>query len=160
MEQSSNKNFKDAITSDFSKGVHEYLSHYIDVADTKAGILIGLGSALLGFIFTQTNYHCSCFLLTAILLEILAVGISIYAVLPRLYTGRKGYIFWEDILTWSSSKSYALQVSDLTQENIEEDYAEQNYYLSKILHRKFSAIRWGMLSFAVGAVFLALFLLF
>jgi hypothetical protein len=160
MEQSSNKNFKDVITSDFSKGVHEYLSHYVDVADTKAGVLIGLASALLGFIFTQTNYQCSHFLLMAILLEIFAVGISVYAVLPRLYTGHKGYIFWEDILTWSSPKSYTLQVSDLTRENIEEDYAQQNYYLSKILNRKFSAIRWGMLSFIVGAIFISLFILF
>lgn len=158
MSEATGNNFKDSIDSEFSKGVHEYLSHYIDVADAKAGVLIGLASALLGFIFTQTNYQCFALLWVATGIEIIAIGISIYAVLPRLYSGHNGFIFWEDILTWNSPKSYAAQVAELTKNKIEHDYAEQNFYLSKILNRKYTAIRWGMLSFSIGAIFLALFI--
>lgn len=144
----------------FGKGVHEYLAHYINVADAKISMLTGLALAVLGFLLSKNIGSASVNALKwlGVTGEIVAVAAGVFALYPRLTSGGKSPIFWEDVVSRRSPLTYFEDVERLDDRAVEREYALQNYYLSDILHRKYRAIRVGLVSFLVGALMAALVL--
>ena len=139
--------------SGFGKDVHDYLGHYIDVADAKVSILAGFSFAVLGYLLSADVVGCGGAALRwlGIIAEAMSIGAAVYAVFPRLTSGGSSTIFWEDVLTRSGPMEYFEDIGRLDDGAVEQEYAIQNYYLSGILHRKYMAIRVGMVAFLIGA---------
>jgi hypothetical protein len=151
-ENDQNKN----IPKGFGKDIHDYLCHYVDIADTKAAVIIGVSSGFIGFLLTQKVFGCLTILLWSSLVFLaICIVICLFAVMPRLYSGGKSLIFWEDIFLKGSFEKYIGELEAMTHSQIEKEYATQNFYLSHILHKKYAAIRLAFHCFSV-AVLLAL----
>ena len=142
----------------FGKGVHEYLGHYVDVADTKIGVLTGLALAVLGFLLTKNTSSLPLDLAKWIGVgsEIVAIAAGAFALYPRLTSGGGSPIFWEDVSSRDGAIRYFEDLEKLDDIAVEREYALQNYYLSQILHRKYYGVRIGMAAFLAGSAMAAL----
>jgi hypothetical protein len=145
-----------ALPNSFGKGVNDYLNHYITLADAKAaGFLaatLTAGSAVVN-LGPGTTFWGGLAWWAATSSLAVAIVANCFVIIPRLPSGRRGLIFWEDIRTRASFKEYADEVAALTPGDIEREYAAQNYFVSTVVHRKHRAVRLGICSFLAGATF-------
>jgi len=143
----------------FGKGVNDYINHYITLADAKAaGFLaatLTLGAAVIKLGPGTAPWGILSWWPAVIVLAISLATDSV-AIFPRLPSGRRGVIFWEDIRTRKSHTEYADEVAKLTAADIEREYAAQNYFVSNVVHRKHRAVRVGICTFLAGAMLSAL----
>jgi len=137
----------------FGKGVNDYLNHYVTVADAKAAALLAVNFVVLQFLlngnFTRTldlPLHIAS--LGFLILSCLATLLILF---PRLPRGSNGAIFWEDIRKNATPGAYALKLSSVDCVLQEKEYAHQNFYVSKVLHRKMRWTQWAVWLFAAGA---------
>jgi hypothetical protein len=147
----------------FNKGVNDYLNHYVMVADAKASAC--LAAALAAAVIVAQVSYSSCLtriLLTTSLAAFAAGGLACGVVIfPRLPSGKRGVIFWEEIRSFASFDKYHSELAALTDKGISEAYARQNYLVSDVLHEKHLWLRRGIVLFGVGvAVSLLTYLLF
>src|SRR5262249_14802332 len=80
-----------------------------------------------------------------------SLGLSAWALFPRLPSGRRGLVFWEDIETRPDVTTYTDEVARLTTRDIECEYASQNYFVSGVVHKKFRFVQWAIAMFLIGA---------
>lgn len=138
----------------FTKDVNDYLNHYVMLADAKAGACLAANIAV-GVTIAQVSYSgaLSRVLLSLSLLACALSGIACgLAVFPRLPRGDAGLIFWEDIRSFATPIEYHLELYALTDNDIVSAYAEQNYLVSDVLHRKHRWLQRGIVLFGVGVV--------
>lgn len=144
--------------TDFSYKIHLYLQGNVTVIDAKAWGLIILN----GTITTLLISNKSLFMLNPIpfwislILIFISIILALLVVYPRLSSGKKGLVFWEDILTRKTEEEYISDVKSINPIREETEFALQNYYLSKILHKKYSYFRISMVIFFIGSVFIIL----
>ena len=137
----------------FGKGVNDYLNHHVTLADAKAGAILAgslaLGGGLLNHVPASDPYR-----LFAVSLALLAISAAVcaFVVFPRLPSGGRGLIFWEDIRSRTTPESYAAEVARLEPGAVESEYALQNWYVSQVLHDKHRFIRWAIRAFVVGVI--------
>jgi len=143
------------IPQGFGKGVNDYLNHYITVSDAKSAAFLALNVVVIQFLVEDhfriswgINFHWAA--LGFLSLSIFAAAAVLF---PRLPRGGKGLIFWEDILERKNPTAYEKDLTDLTGNHIEQEYAYQNYYVSMVLHKKMRLIRWEIALFLIGSVF-------
>lgn len=143
----------------FSKGVHDYYAHYADNADAKIAALFAVNLAVAGLMMSSPPDDCA----VATLLFWLAVtlhaaagfllGLGIY---PRVTGPGVDVLFWERVREQSCASKYADEVAKLSETAVERVYAENNYHVANVLHRKFQAIRAALwltgLALGLGAV--------
>lgn len=129
----------------FSRAVNEYYNFYVGVADAKAGAAGTTIGVLLVFLAAQRPSSgdvlawCIFFLVVgACLASLISAGRVIY---PRLTKGEYGLIFWEDVAAFDDSNSYAQHVLEASLEDIVGAYSKQNYYVARILAKKYSNVR-------------------
>jgi Family of unknown function (DUF5706) len=143
----------------FSKDVNDYLNHYVTLADAKAaGFLaatLSLGAAVVKLGPSNAFWPALAWW-PALATLCVSLALNCVVIFPRLPSGRRGVIFWEDILTRPSSLEYAEEVAALTAADIEREYAAQNYFVSDVVHRKHRLVRFGISTFVVGAAFSAI----
>lgn len=137
----------------FGKDVNDYYNQYITLADAKAAgffaATLTVGAAVLKL---QTATPMAAFFRGfAILVLGAALGACAHVVFPRLPSGRRGLIFWEDVRTFKGHEAYQLEVAGLTGPDIENEYAAQNFFVADVVHRKHYWVRWGILLFLLGA---------
>lgn len=146
------------IPKGFGKGVNDYLNHYVTVSDAKAAAFLALNVVVIQFL-VKDNFWISwrIYLYWAALLFLSLSIIAAASVLfPRLPCGSKGLIFWEDIRERKRPVEYEEDLSNLTADRVEQEYAHQNYYVSQVLHKKMILIRWEISLFLIGSVFAAI----
>lgn len=149
--------------------VHGYINEYIRFADTKAGFIVVLDTAIIGALYA---IHCQqrflntapiqwSFTALAALFAFIALGLSVVAsilvVRPRLNAHSiKGYIFWESIVEHGTQEAFESVVLSQTDENLTSHLAQHIFILSKIAHRKYFwinlAICWGTLGGLAAAI--------
>ena len=66
--------------------------------------------------------------------------------------GRSGVIFWEDIRTYPTVEAYQNKLRSMDDQDVEDSYAYQNFYVSRVLHRKHFYIRWAMVVTMLGVL--------
>jgi len=132
----------------FGKGVNDYLNHHITVADAKAGALLVANFVLLGGLI---NLKICC---SNLVLFILTGAVSIFSIIfccvviyPRLTKSEKGLIFWENIKSYASLDEYLIETAKLNHKLLEEEYAKQNWHISKVLSTKNKNVRVAVLTF-------------
>jgi hypothetical protein len=139
----------------FGKGVNDYLNTYIALADAKAaGFLaagLTVGAAVLEIAAT-TQPAAALRWLSIIVLSV-SIAANAFVIVPRLPSGRRGLVFWEDIRTRSAFDDYQREAGQLTEADVEAEYAAQNYFVSEVVHRKHYWVRWGIFSFLMGVGF-------
>jgi hypothetical protein len=137
--------------SGFGKGVNDYLNHYVTVADAKAGAILAANLAVGAALLDNQPAADPVFHYRAAL-AILGVSslLCVVAVFPRLPSGGDGSIFWEDIRKRGSLAAYGSRVRSLGEDDVEREYASQNWFVSSLLHRKFRYVQWAIVTFALG----------
>lgn len=142
------------LPSNFAKDVNDYFNHFVMVTDAKAGACLAANLAVMvvvvTFEYSSILTRILIFLaLTAFALSGLSCGAVIF---PRLPRGKRGVIFWEDIRSFPTFEEYYEKLSNMTEEKINEEYAQQNYLISNVLHKKHYWLQRGILLFGLGVV--------
>jgi hypothetical protein len=145
------KKLKQEPPQGFGKGVNDYLNHYITVSDAKAVAFLALNFVVIQLLikndFCETwTIYCHWIALGFLTASVLTAALVL---LPRLPRSSKGLIFWEDILERKTPEHYE---NELTGMQVEREYAHQNFYVSKILHKKMRLAQWTIGLFLVGTV--------
>lgn len=137
----------------FGCAVNEYYNHYIAVADAKAaGFLtaaLTMGAAAIS-LDPKTSWAWGFYWAAVMLLSAsgLAAGT---AIIPRLPSANhRGLIFWEDVSAWPTAADYQRALSQTSAQDVECEYAAQNYVVSRVLHQKHVWVRGSILFFMVG----------
>jgi len=136
----------------FGKDVNDYLNAFVALADAKAaGFLaagLTVGAAVLEI--ATTTAVASFFRWVSIATLAASVGANASVIFPRLPSGRRGLVFWEDIRSRRDLDDYIREATGLTEPQVEAEYAAQNYFVSDIVHRKHVWVRRGIGLFLVG----------
>ncbi len=144
----------------FGKDVNDYLNHYVTLTDTKAGALLA-GSVAVGALLLSKDWPAitgpgQCARAVALVLLAVAAGHSLWVIYPRLPSGRRGLIFWEDIRCHPDLDSYRAAVQQLDEAKVEQEYAAQNFFVAPVVHRKMEltqrVIRWFVAGLAMAAI--------
>ncbi len=139
----------------FGKGVNDYLNTYVALADAKAagflaaGLTVGAAVLNIGTISlpAATMRWLSIVSLSG------SICVSAFVIFPRLPSGRRGLVFWEDIRTRAEFEEYQREAAQLTDADVEAEYAAQNYFVSDVVHGKHYWVRWAILLFLLGIGF-------
>ena len=148
--------------SGFGKGVNDYLNFYITLADAKAAGFLAAGLTVGAAL---TKLHPATALASVLWwLALVSIGASVgfhaVVIFPRLPSGRRGLIFWEDIRTRGDFQDYYEEVARLSAADVEKEYAAQNHAVSGVVHDKHKWVRVGIVLFLIGiAAALASYLL-
>jgi hypothetical protein len=148
----------DKYSQEFGRNVNGYLRDYIKYADTKAGILLLIEAGLLYKVTESWRWilklntqavDISAFQIFLMALTTLSLLVSLFIALgvifPRLGEKgkKKGYIFWLDVAKFPSAETYAKEVLDLPEKELDTILSEQNYYLSVTAKRKYQWLQWA-----------------
>lgn len=123
-----------------------YLQNNISLADSKSLLIITINSIITAFIYKELlnstlkidNTLFFILLFSAFLL-LISYYFSLSVVIPRTNSrSGNGIIFWEDIIN-TSKEGYLKKV--LETPSIANSMIEQNYYLAKILSKKYKNLK-------------------
>src|SRR4051794_27520487 len=97
----------------FGKDVNDYYNNYVTLADAKAaGFFAATLTVGAGVLKLAPGTACAGFFRW---LAIIALGAALAAcahvVFPRLPSGRRGLIFWEDVRTFKGHEEYQKEVA-------------------------------------------------
>lgn len=137
----------------FGLAVNNYLNHFVAVADAKAAGFVAasltVGAAVLGLAPPTFWGHVIQWISVGLLGGAGVAGAcAIYPRLPSSY--QRGLIFWEDVRSWPSAAEYQRALSTTTEQEVEFEYAGQNYVVSRVLHSKHVAVRVAIWFFMLG----------
>jgi Pycsar effector protein len=139
--------------AEFGRGFSEQLNQFIWVADAKAAVLVGANLTIAGLLLI--NRSAAFWPFIANVIAVVLLGISALLGLTVLYPRRAGegksILFWEDIYKMSLSE-YKAKVERLDPNQVENEYIIHNFYLSKVLHKKYFVIKWGIVLFIAGTL--------
>lgn len=142
------------------KDINDYYNHYITVADAKAGAILAITFVLIDYCFkiSQDKICVDWLVYIPITTLVLSVITALIAVFPRTPSNKQtGVLFWEEVREFSDKDAYATKLSQLDQNEIEKEYADQNYIVSKLLHKKHTLIAWSM-GFSITSILLIVIL--
>jgi len=141
----------------FGKGVNDYFNHYITVADAKAGAILAANFILLGGLI-NINF-CCCIIIPYLLTGAVIISSIVFCCIvlfPRLPKAEKGLIFWENVKSYQSVNEYLTDIRQLDISKLEEEYAKQNWHVSKVLSTKNKQVRKAIISFAFSLMLLVI----
>ena len=146
--------------ADFHQG---YVSQYIQLADAKAGVVITVSGALIGYLLSHATFAAaigvgslmSWLCLATIVALVASFLLAFWAVRPR--GGRPtGPIYFASVARFEDAEAYRKHVASMSERELAEARLDHCYAISKIADEKYLALRWAMLAALVGAVGTAL----
>lgn len=142
---------------EFGKGVNQYLNTAVAFADAKATAFLAgtltVGASLLQF--ENATGLGSLLRLASVLTLAAGIAANAAVIIPRLSSGRRGLVFWDDIRSHPQLEDYLRATTDLSQDDIEKEYAAQNYFVAEIAQRKHTWVRRSIGLFLAGLAFTA-----
>jgi len=138
--------------SKFGLEINKYLNQYIAIADAKAAGLVTASLTLAGFTYLNLSTYCFSWILTlSYIMYAVCIILCTIVLFPRLTSRGNSLIFWEDIdKNFSSPEKYYMSIKSLNNKKREREYSYQNFYISKILHKKYMAIRISSIIFLIA----------
>lgn len=140
-----------AVVKGLGRDINNYLNVYVNHTDDKARGIATLNTVALGVVMA---WHKAGVLepahLAAMACFVVGAALSALVILPRTPHPRHGLIFWEDIRGYNSSDAYRSAVLEQNEQDVERNYAYQNYYVSRVLHTKNQLLRLSMIATALG----------
>ncbi len=149
---------------DYIKTIFSHNQQLIELADTKANIVLGINSVLLPLIFGVTSINLlelvtRGFLLQALLLNIssvVALGFLLISVIfstsvikGRIYMDLKSNIFFQNIIE-TNIDDYIANVTMMNEDSIIEDYLREIYTLADINREKYEKHKWSLRFLVLG----------
>jgi hypothetical protein len=139
-----------------ARQINGYLNHYVTVTDAKAIGLIAGVFASAAFLLKDIPCSASGFFwvyCAAALFHAVAASLGLAAIYPRVPSMGTSVIFWEDINLRKSLGDYLKAYKATCSSGfLDEEYATQNYYVGKVLHRKTALVRWSIRVFVLALV--------
>jgi hypothetical protein len=139
-----------------ARQINSYLNHYVTVTDAKAiGIIAGVFASAA---FLLKDIPCTAsgifgVYCMAALFHAVAASLGLAAIYPRVPSMGTSVIFWEDINLRKSLGDYIKDYkTTCSSDFLDEEYATQNYYVSKVLHRKTALVRWSIRVFVLALI--------
>lgn len=145
--------------NEFAWNVHSYTNEYIRFADTKAELVIGWTSAIVGALLaTDFEKHFAlsipgtiCFAGFLLLLASFACGF--WTVLPRLWTTQKlGFIFWDNIRAHKSKEAFVADLRQLSVDELNGHVIEHLHDLSLVCAAKLKWVKFSIWFAFTGSV--------
>lgn len=137
----------------FSKDINDYLHSQVALADAKAaGILaaaLTIGAAIVHEL-TPVGALATGFWWLSIAALGSSVGVTAYVIFPRLPSGRRGLIFFEDIPHQRAVDVYVRESAAISDADVEKEFAAQNYFISGVVHDKYWWVQRGIVLFVIG----------
>ncbi len=151
----------------FSVFVHSYVWSSILLAEQKAGFLFASNTAFLGYLVSTLPKYFADFPLAqqvlagaAILSLVLSNAAVLAAVFPRMGGNSTGLIYFKAISERPSSLTYADEVSQSSNADLEKATATHVYEISRICREKYRCVRIALIlafaGFAIGLVWLSI----
>jgi pycsar effector protein len=149
---------------DFAKSVLEHNLSLINLADTKAGILLGINGVVLALLFgiekeTPTGLSTLFFFLTAILFGVSSI-FAISTLIPRLTREQNKTKIYFLKIKESTRKEYIQSWNGLTNDEILTDYILNIYNLASLLTEKYRDLRLSIIITMMAFGFLIAILFF
>lgn len=138
--------------SEFAYFHEQYVRHYIQLADAKAGLCFGLVSAVLGYLFSNGEVQALIlapsftlkFAISAIaILLLVCAGACTFAVIaPRLSSATgEGVVFFGAVARRTSGNDYVKDVASRTLAELTALRLKHCYDTSKLCDRKYSWLK-------------------
>jgi hypothetical protein len=155
----------DKIRLEFLWKVHGYTNDYIRFADTKAGFVAGIVSAIIGALVAshpfdslagmplgQQHYRV-WFSFLALLVLVFSFTCAVLSIKPRLKAGSvRGVIYWGSVIQHRSDLAYANECRKLGSDEMESNVSLHIYSLAVISSRKYFWTNLSILAGAFGAL--------
>ena len=143
------------------------LHSLINSADNKIGLVLGIDTAMLGFLVASASkkYVFGSIVLLFISISCILILVSLFMVslasFPRTSGSKNSIIFFKSVSTYDLDQ-YQDRIVNLTNEIYFEDLIHQCYYNAKITSQKFKWVRYSMFSlyFSIIPWLICLFLLY
>jgi len=161
----------DGETEKYLWEIHKYTNDYIRFADTKAGFIAGVSTALIGSLVSSSLFD-SCFRiglcgvsrmqwmgLLGLLLLATSVAFSITAIRPRLWNDTPvGFIFWGSLIGHKTAKNYTRAVNQLDAHERSTSISDHLFILASIAQRKYTFIDRALFAGLAGGILTAVIL--
>jgi Family of unknown function (DUF5706) len=151
--------------ADFHEG---YLSRYIALADTKAGVALTINAGLLGFMATRSEWWSAAKADTVVLALLLANGLvpiaagawSLWTIMPRRSKSSEGLIFWRSVRSHPSENAYISAVEAVTPAALARERLSHSWALAGVAEKKYDHLFWSLLLTAAAVLITVGHLLF
>ncbi|BCL77711.1 hypothetical protein ccbrp13_01760 [Ktedonobacteria bacterium brp13] len=138
----------------FGAGVHQYLNMLLTQIYSKTTTLLAANMVLVSLLLStraSTLLTLVPFYIGSVFFFALSAITSTIVLFPRLHHhDANGLLFWRAILMKGSPDDYYSSVQALNKATVEEEYAKDNYHISKTIHFKDSMLRAAITMFIVG----------
>jgi len=146
----------DVAMAGFGAGVHQYLNMLLTQIYAKTTTLLAANMVLISLLLStraSTLLTLAPFYVGAVFLFALSAITSTLVLFPRLHHhDANGLLFWRAILLKGSPETYYASVQALDKATVEEEYAKDNYHISKTLRFKDALLRCAIAVFVTGMV--------
>lgn len=158
--------------AEFASFHEDYVRHYIELADAKAGVCFGLMSAVLGYLVSQDKVQAIIIspawtaqfgiVLSSVLFLIAATGCAFAVIAPRLssVTG-EGIVFFGAVAKRKSGDDYIREITACSESEMTAIRLKHCFDVSKVCARKYGFLKaaiWLTLP-GLGLTMLAILLL-
>ena len=143
---------------------HSYVSDYVRFADTKAQLVVGWTTAILGAFIAggfYQHHNPSYWHLAGFSLLVAAMICAVLAITPRLRTSQpKGFVFWDSILAYNDRQAFLHAVNGLQEADAAQQLAGHLFEISKVCRDKFWWVNLSIVLSFVGSLFCGVLYIF
>lgn len=138
----------------------EHAVWMIQLADTKANVLMAASAILAGLVVGQSVPVCNgsarYVVLLAVGLALSSAGAAVLTLIPRTKSEQhKTLFYYQAALEYDKWDAYYARVKDVSAGDVDRELAAQSWELARIVKRKYGWLRWGFVLF--GACLAATF---
>jgi len=143
-------------------GFHqEYVSHYIELSDTKAASAFAISTAALAYIFggdlqellLQPAFNAPFVVsISTVLLLVVSASFSFLTIAPRFSTSGEGIVYFGSVANRKSADDYVRDIASKDEAGLIEARLKHSYDISRICVRKYQSLRKAIVA-GVPALF-------
>lgn len=141
----------------FGANVHLYLNQLLSLIYSKTTTLLAANMVLVSLLLStrsSTLIQIPFFYIGAVILFSLSAIASTTILFPRLHHhDASGLIFWRSILLKGSPEAYCTSTVNMDKVAVEEEYAKDNYHISRTIQHKDFLLRCAIGIFVMGMIF-------
>ena len=138
---------------EFADFHREYLSDHIQLADAKAGVVLGVSGGIAGYLLSKPYFRDAITgtvgpyaLLSwiALIALLLAFASAFAVILPRYSKAAPGPLYFHSVASYGDVSSYLADISDNTAESLARQMISNCYHVSVVCSRKYRVLRVSM----------------
>jgi hypothetical protein len=150
----------DLAMAGFGAGVHLYLNQLLTLIYSKTTTLLAANMVLVSLLLStraSTLLTLNFFYIGAVFFFALSAITSTSILFPRLHHhDAGGLIFWRAILLKGTAEGYHSCIQSLDKVSVEEEYAKDNWHISRTIRYKDALLRAAIGLFICGMLFAVL----